>query len=633
MWYQIKKKDLLLCLIFLVGSILRIYGFWSWSFTNDELSALSRTNYDSFSSLIENGIKPDGHPALVQVFLFYWVKIIPVNEFWIRLPFVLAGILALPYWYLLLRNWINKNAAILSTAIFACCYPLVLYSQIARPYSFGLFFVIGFAYYWHKLATYKTEKKTILGFILFGIAGLVTHYFSALQICLLLLFGLKVYSKKQLKHYLLASLAIVLLFVPHLGITIKQLSIGGLSWLPVAESGYIFRFLKYAFNESSWFKTFVLFIPIFTLTFGKIKLQWKNHKLLFLLFIFPYLLAYFYSIHIFPLLQFSILIFSFPFLIGFLVSFISTKTKVKRVKTYSLFILIIGTYTLQADSYIYSKKPFADFKGVANKIIEWTASVGEENIQIIGNASNATYLTHYLKQGKETVDPRFLPFDSAKSYASIASLFKGSKKEYTLVVFAGQPMPPAIHEFVREKYPLITKKFKRFNAEAILYKDSTFDRKQQFETVYESYKINKKWRVYEAQLIDSIYVDSAPSYQLVPGIEYALTYRDTVKNLVTPESKYLTASASFISKKPVDVKLVMSINYKGKELHWQSSSLKKFHQKNQWSRVVAVLEIPNKIPKNAEVVIFFWNPNQSKMLIDDFKIINFADSDYDYYQF
>ena len=63
----------ILLLILIVASALRIYNIFSIPFSHDEFSALSRLNFNSFSELIAKGVKIDGHPALVQVFLYYWM--------------------------------------------------------------------------------------------------------------------------------------------------------------------------------------------------------------------------------------------------------------------------------------------------------------------------------------------------------------------------------------------------------------------------------------------------------------------------------------------------------------------------------------------------------------------------------
>ena len=72
---KLRSNQWILLIILVISAVLRMYNFSDLPFTHDEFSALSRLDFDNFSALIHEGIKIDGHPAGVQVFLFYWTKI------------------------------------------------------------------------------------------------------------------------------------------------------------------------------------------------------------------------------------------------------------------------------------------------------------------------------------------------------------------------------------------------------------------------------------------------------------------------------------------------------------------------------------------------------------------------------
>ncbi|MFM7902465.1 MAG: hypothetical protein ACKPAD_10825, partial [Bacteroidota bacterium] len=50
-------------LILLLALALRVYGLTAFSLSNDELSALTRLQFNSFTQLIQDGVYPDFHPA------------------------------------------------------------------------------------------------------------------------------------------------------------------------------------------------------------------------------------------------------------------------------------------------------------------------------------------------------------------------------------------------------------------------------------------------------------------------------------------------------------------------------------------------------------------------------------------
>jgi len=64
-----KTEKVILAFILFLGAFLRIYNYWDFSLSNDELSALARLDFTSFSDLIQNGVRIDGHPAAAQALL------------------------------------------------------------------------------------------------------------------------------------------------------------------------------------------------------------------------------------------------------------------------------------------------------------------------------------------------------------------------------------------------------------------------------------------------------------------------------------------------------------------------------------------------------------------------------------
>jgi 4-amino-4-deoxy-L-arabinose transferase-like glycosyltransferase len=104
------RSYLILFLITLAAAFLRFYKLGSFSLSNDELSALNRLQFSNFHDLITQGVVPDFHPALVQVFLYYWTKLFGLSPFVVRLPFILLGIASVPLAFMLAKRWFNQEA-------------------------------------------------------------------------------------------------------------------------------------------------------------------------------------------------------------------------------------------------------------------------------------------------------------------------------------------------------------------------------------------------------------------------------------------------------------------------------------------------------------------------------------------
>ena len=115
----------ILVLILVVAAGLRFFNYAEIPFTHDEFSALSRLHYTDFSTLISEGVMPDGHPAGIQVFLYYWVRLFGPEEWIVKLPFTIFGLLSVWLVYKIASRWFNQ---------WCCRYPPCLPNGSAALY-------------------------------------------------------------------------------------------------------------------------------------------------------------------------------------------------------------------------------------------------------------------------------------------------------------------------------------------------------------------------------------------------------------------------------------------------------------------------------------------------------------------
>ena len=326
-----KRMDyILLTVIMVVAAALRLWKLGQVPFMHDEFSALLRTRFDNFHDFIHQGVMPDSHPIGVQLFLWGWVKLFGWSECWVKLPFVLMGIGSIYLIYIIGRQWFNRKVGLFSAAFFAVSQFTVFYSQLARPYSAGLFFVLLMAVFWYKVVfETKTTTKDYVGFALSAWACSLIQYFSIAQAGLIFLTGLFFLPKERRKAYWLSGIAAVALFAPTLPIFYQQLfvsgSIGG--WLAVPKTTFLSDFLQYTMNYSMLFMFAVGIIILLPTILGKRTRQ--NHPLRWAglaWFVIIFAIAFIYSLKREPILQHSTLIFSYPFVIIVAFSMFSTRT-------------------------------------------------------------------------------------------------------------------------------------------------------------------------------------------------------------------------------------------------------------------------------------------------------------------
>ena len=319
-WIQ---RHWLISLTLLVGATLRFWRFWSIPYSHDELSALNRTWFASFSELIEGAVRSDGHPAGTQILLWFQ-SMISFEEGWIKLPFLIAGVWSIWLVYLVGKRLFSESSGILAAVLIATLQYPITFSQWARPYVLGLWVVLMLTYV--LLRFREAEGRGVKYIVLFAVlaagAGYI-HYFALLQAILLAIGFIPLLDSKKWPMLALGGLLSFLLWAPHLGITIHHLSQGGIGdWLQPPGPNYWMECLAYAF-QFSWWPVVILGIASLAML-AQVQIWVRSYVrwMLLALAILPFVIAYFYSIEINPLLHQSVLIFSFPFLLLWMVSFV-----------------------------------------------------------------------------------------------------------------------------------------------------------------------------------------------------------------------------------------------------------------------------------------------------------------------
>jgi uncharacterized membrane protein len=405
-----------LLIILIIGGILRFYNYSDWSLSNDELSAITRLNFSSFHEMIEKGVRVDYHPAGVEVFMFYWVKIFGDSVASIRFPFILAGILSILFIYLIAERWFNRTTALFAAIALACLQFPILYSQVARPYSFGLLFSLSTVYFWTLLLFSSIKKrakkssdtnKIAAGFILSASACMYTHYFAFMFAGIVCLTGFFFLNRENFKAYFISLILIVLLYIPHLGILRQQLSYGGVGeWLGKPTSSFFRTYIEYGLNNSDliFYSFWGICILSFVLFRKTLQLS-VFHLISIIWFMLPFAIGYYYSVHVNPVLQFSTLLFSFPFLLLFIFSFFPDIYGDIRATILMIIVGLLCIYSTVIGNEFYTTNHFGVFKELAQKTIKWDEQYGEKNITRAIDLCHPNYIQYYFR--KFNVKPDF----------------------------------------------------------------------------------------------------------------------------------------------------------------------------------------------------------------------------------
>lgn len=642
------KRNIDLILILVIGFSLRFSVSITHSYTNDELSAINRLRYDSFSDLIEKGVKEgDMHPAGVQVFEKIWSSLFGTSELALRLPFVLFGTASIFLIFLIGLKWFNRKTGIFAAAILAVLYFPIVQSELARPYSPGLFITLLTVWFYHKVLFGEVKKysNAILLGLCFAV-GMYTHYFLFLFLIFIGATGLIFLRKDNFKLYLLSAIIAILLFIPHLSITLHHLSVGGLGWLGKPDSDFIFQFIFYAFNES-WMLLMFLFVLILFSFFQKDReANFKsNHYWLCASWFFGiYILAHVISLYATPLLKFPVMLFAFPFFILMIAYLISNH---KRDKLIVISVLVLGMTSTLLEQDLYGKRHLG-FKDTAKHLVEWNQTYGDENIYMVYNLSNPNYMNFYATQFGDSIQFDWDVIEFADDAAIRRDLMNRTEK-YCVVGYSERLTLPQVFETVKEFYPFCVENYHYDNSKVFLMSKDTFiaPRSSLYDDQPHDYQLgtlsrlnenDKHWK-FDDQGFQSINLNldttkksfETSCYVLEDDRIYGPDYIFKKSDITQFDHYYLKVIVKGVCPSDGQLTVSMSGTRNGELIQSNGENFWLGHDLEEMLLTTAdsvsgigssyfAFEIPDFIKDTDELKISLWNRNGKRILITSFEI-------------
>ena len=587
--------------ILIVAAVLRFYDYFHIPFMHDELSALFRTQFDTFAELIEKGVKTtDTHPPGIQVFLYYWVKLFGTSEWVVKLPFTLFGLASVALIYLIAKRWYNETVGTISAAFLASLQYMVMYSQIERPYISGVFFSLAMVYFWTQLML-NPEKhfyRNSAFYILFSALCAYNHHFSLLFVAIVGLTGLFLIQRKYILKYIINAAVIMLLYVPNIPIVLNQLGMGGIEeWLGKPHNDFLIDYIFYAFQ----FSFVSLSVVAGLMIFGLVKREKINYKWLtvaVLWFFLPLLIGFFYSRYINAVLQYSVLIFSFPFLLFILFGHIKNQKPLVNI-IMAVIILTVNTFVLVKERKHYTlfyNSPYV-------KILEdhETAHQKDENV--------ASLIHSYRKISRFYWDriPVSAPFywiDTINSEKELVTLVKAQaeKADYLYLGIVSHNNPNTV--------PIVQDYFPHVEWQHNYQAGTTF-------------LFSKK----ADNQIDNILFSDKNSYVIDSLTEYSpVSFSKPLSEITTNQYNFIDVSVKFlVPENYEDIILVASLENENGSIHWNGVSFASYVSDEDigtWVTIhhsVKLSDIYMK-HKNIEFKTYIWNNGKRTFTIADFSV-------------
>lgn len=620
---------LLLLLILGIAIFLRFYRVSDIPFTQDEFSAIFRTDYSGISDLIEYGVKPDGHPAGIQLLLWSLIRIFGVSELLLKLPFLLFGVFSLFLAFRIARTWFNDTVALLTISLLAVLQYMVYYSQIARPYMSGMFFSLWMVWCWTRFVLHpgKNDVKNLAGMVLAAICCAYNHHFSLLFAGVVWLTGVFLIDRRRLRYYVLGGALILIAYFPHLPVLIHQMKMRGVEeWLAKPDLFFVIDYITYGFHFSPLLMLVVGFIGLTGFILRSKEPSGKpSFRLIALVWFLILLVAGFiYSLLVSAVLQYSVLIFAFPFLGILLFSFFPELRTSWKILPVSL-ILATGTFTLFLNRHHYEL-----FYGSGpGKILQETGACvekyGTDRVSVVFHADRRT-INYTLSSLDAGLNREIFYIEDSTIFPDFRDYLSHVSTNYLIYAWTA-PLAIEYEELIKEYFPYHLEWKESFLTEFHLFSriDETGHFSNKMRTTRTEHEPGELLPGYPLDhFTETICFGGKRCYLIDSLTRFSPPYLLDLDKLDLNRNDYITVTLSlFLNDQGSNPVLVGSIESGGEELIWRGNSARDFLSgSNQWGKVYLSMRLPGEVLRKKNLVFktYLWNRDGADFYIDDFEI-------------
>ncbi len=634
MQIDLKKYNtnrLILLGIILVASFLRLYNFVDLPFSHDEYSAIIRTQYSNFNDLIKHGVLPDFHPAGIQIFLYYWVKLVGTDTWIVKLPFVLTSISSVYLLYIISKKWTNETVGLITASFLATSQYAITYGTYARPYATGLFFTLLLVYALTHLIQQPNKKfwRNWILFVLAGTACAYNHYANMLIAGFIGLSSFFFIDKSIRWKYIIAGATIGIFYIPHISILSFHLSKGGIGgpdgWLGPPESTFFFEYISYLFHYSIFSIILIISIYLIGYLFGKrqpsfnANIDFKKRLYFFIAwFLLPFLICYFYSIYKNPIIQFSVLIPS-HFLI-----YILLFGHIKPLKFLQNIIIVLLILSTNIATLIYVREHFyVHFKIDYNNALEQLETIRKKHPNIPALIDTDPRISNYL-QKKWNREIHFDPYQFKNGTELITYLDSISRiDDYFYYVESNQVNNNNI-QLIKRYFGTI--EWQQYNQSDIIYLFSKAKKSSPIWMIYEwkpSSKLPKEWAGLKNENLFHSDENNSWVYQIDSLTEWGPSITFNLKDIVysTKNVIDIEITTSTLSKENNFI-VVSEIKDQDSLLFWGGTNSSDQLTNSQTSTISHSFTVPKDkfITDNNLLNVNFWNQGKKNVLIKEVKI-------------
>jgi len=396
-------------------------------------------------------------------------------------------------------------------------------------------------------------------------------------------------------------------------------------WLGKPKPDWILSYIKYIFHFSYWLYGLVIILILISLLKQSDELQQKQKFRIIAIswFVIQFLIGYIYSVKVNPVLQYSTLIFVFPFLLMFLFSLIKEMdVRFKIIITIIILSCISCSLIFERKHYkVFYKEPFEQLVLNTFKTIDRIGDTNKCTIELFVPPSSRDY--YFKKYNKKFNYIYYNDYDKNIDFKKFNESVCDLKTDY----FICGNLPLEYFQIVKKYYPYI-----RSKDEGFTYSFYCFSKKKTDDLVHEKIVFSNKNINDQKNEIPAITDNVMRMFYFGNGAcsmdsntEYSSsTLNIKLRDVISGSYGLVNASVKITSKdtaaNPV---LVFDLNSAGKSINWVGSDYKKYQNKEgSCTIILSQMIFKNDLLKYPDAVlnIFIWNRTKSNIRLNEFSV-------------
>lgn len=435
--------------------------------------------------------------------------------------------------------------------------------------------------------------------------------------------------KEKMVKFIAFSLLSILLYLPHLSITLYQFSTGGIGasvggWLSPPRINEIYFFLKALLGCGNTGKlNLILCLIMILISVFKLTPITKKQIFLFWIFIINYLVIHLYSVYRNPILQYSVLLFAGVACIVFLSSF---ATWLSQKQTYGFIILLMVGISFQSfrKKHVFSKVHVHDFEMQVKATLSTQKQFGANNvISVFG--SERYFVSVYEKKFGTKLKYVCMEDSIYQNVSKFRHFLAKAKQDY--LVLAG--LSPAKIMLAKEYYPyLLSHEENYFSNVTILSKKKT--KNVDVSVVYSIPVFNSDMELYTDKVKPVIFYGDSILYPITQRTkEFPFAVKIPVKKAPLQTNQFLVAELIYNIDSLSNIgedQLCMSItDKKGASIYYAGTKLKDNlrsgkAQQHCYVEFHAGTEFGKMQRQDLNMECFLWKKKGSVFNISNFKL-------------